>query len=97
MVHLALASSTNACFDRWAKSRGLPLWRLLLDLSVEQTVNLLDLSYLGDVLRQEEALSILDHNRQGRQELVAILEEGYPGYDTSIGWFNYTDEQLKKN
>ena len=27
----ALASLTNACFDLWAKSRGIPLWRLLLD------------------------------------------------------------------
>ena len=97
LVHLALASITNACFDLWAKSRGLPLWRLLLDLSAEQIVNLLDLSYLEDVLRQEEALAILDQNRPGRQERTAILEKGYPGYDTSIGWFNYTDEQVREN
>jgi L-fuconate dehydratase len=32
MVHLALASLSNACFDLWAKSRGVPLWKLLLDL-----------------------------------------------------------------
>ena len=24
----ALASVTNACFDLWAKKRGLPLWKL---------------------------------------------------------------------
>ena len=30
VVHLALASITNACFDLWAKSRGVPLWKLLL-------------------------------------------------------------------
>ena len=34
---------------------GLPLWRLLLDLSPEQIVNLLDLSYLEDVLTEEDA------------------------------------------
>ena len=28
VVHLALASITNACFDLWAKCRGVPLWRL---------------------------------------------------------------------
>ena len=38
VVHLALASITNACFDLWAKSRGVPLWRLLLDLEPEQLV-----------------------------------------------------------
>ena len=97
MVHLALASITNACFDLWAKSRGVPLWRLLLDLSPEQTVNLLDLSYLEDVLTQEEALALLVNNRPGRQERSSVLERGYPGYDTSIGWFNYSDEQVKEN
>jgi L-fuconate dehydratase len=25
------------------------------------------------------------------------LEAGYPGYDTSIGWFNYSDEQVASN
>ena len=38
VVQLALASVTNACWDLWAKSRGVPLWRLLLDLSPEQVV-----------------------------------------------------------
>src|SRR6266852_8522560 len=42
VVHLALASLTNACFDLWAKSRGVPLWSLLLDLTPEQVVALLD-------------------------------------------------------
>ena len=28
VVHLALASVTNACYDLWAKKRGLPLWKL---------------------------------------------------------------------
>src|SRR5450759_4699170 len=50
VVHLALASLTNACFDLWAKWRGVPLWRLLLDLSAEEVVRLLDLSYLEDIL-----------------------------------------------
>ena len=38
VVHLALASVTNACFDLWAKSRGVPLWKLLLDLTLEELV-----------------------------------------------------------
>src|SRR5579864_8216613 len=45
VVHLALASLTNAWFDLWAKSRGVPLWRLLLDLDAKKVVDLLDLSY----------------------------------------------------
>src|SRR3984957_7327501 len=56
VVHLALAAIVNACFDLWAKSRGGPLWRLLLDLSPEQVVELLDLTYLEDVMPERRAL-----------------------------------------
>src|ERR1700741_3406954 len=59
VVHLALASVTNACFDLWAKSRGVPLWKLLLDLAPEEVVRLLDLSYLEEVLSEEDALELL--------------------------------------
>ena len=97
MVHLALASIANACFDLWAKSRGVPLWRLLLDLSAEQIVNLLDLSYLEDVLTKEDALQLLQTEWDGRLQRQFILQTGYPGYDTSIGWFNYSDEKVKSN
>ncbi|MCH5719234.1 enolase-like domain-containing protein [Niabella hibiscisoli] len=59
VVHLGLASVTNACYDLWAKQRGVPLWKLLIDLSPEEIVNTLDLSYLEDVLTQQEAIEIL--------------------------------------
>src|ERR1700756_4186485 len=89
VIHLALASLTNACFDLWAKTRGVPLWRLLLDLSPRELVNLLDLSYLEDVLTGEEATAIFHHHLAGRGDREPILQRGYPGYDTSVGWFNY--------
>ena len=95
IVHLALASVTNACYDLWAKKRGLPLWKLLIDLSPEQIVNTLDLSYLEDVMTREQALSLLDP--EGKQQRSSIIEKGYPGYDTSVGWFNYDDEKVRLN
>src|SRR5271170_4109100 len=73
VVHLALASITNACFDLWAKSRGVPLWRLLLDLAPEDAVSLLDLSYLEDVLTMEEAEKILQQHAATRSEREVIL------------------------
>jgi L-fuconate dehydratase len=97
MVHLALASLTNACFDLWAKSRGIPLWRLLLDLSAEQIANLLDLSYLEDVLTREDVLGLIQGEWNGRKQRRPILQTGYPGYDTSVGWFNYSDEKVRDN
>ncbi|MCC6793265.1 MAG: mandelate racemase [Thermomicrobiales bacterium] len=97
VVHLALASITNACFDLWAKARGVPLWRLLLDLSPEQVVALLDLSYLEDVLTADEARDLIAAQWASRPEREAVLAAGYPCYDTSIGWFNYSDERLREN
>lgn len=97
VVQLALAAVTNACFDLWAKKRQMPLWNLLIDLSPEQILATLDLSYLEDELLRSEALALLKANRQTAAERMNILEEGYPGYDTSIGWFNYSDEQVREN
>jgi L-fuconate dehydratase len=95
VVHLALASLTNACFDLWAKSRGVPLWRLLLDLDARKVVDLLDLSYLEDVLNRDEAEAVLRKHVGSRREREGILKRGYPGYDTSVGWFQYEDSQVK--
>jgi L-fuconate dehydratase len=95
VVHLALASLTNACFDLWAKVRGVPLWRLLLDLSPQQLIKLLDLSYLENVLTCEDALSILATELSGRAAREPVLQRGYPGYDTSVGWFEYGDDKVK--
>ncbi|MBP7142300.1 MAG: hypothetical protein KBA71_10365 [Opitutaceae bacterium] len=97
VVHLALASVTNACWDLWAKTRGLPLWRLLLDLTTSQLLATLDLSYLEDALSTGQARGILESETPGREARMCILKTGYPGYDTSIGWFNYSDAQVAEN
>ncbi len=96
VVHLALASLTNACFDLWAKSRHVPLWRLLLDLSPQEIIDLLDLSYLEDVLTRNEAETILREHMGSRRKRQGILDTGYPGYDTSVGWFQYEDARVKE-
>lgn len=97
VVQLALASVTNACWDLWAKSRGVPLWKLLLDLSPEQLAATLDLSYLEDVLTYDQAVDIIRAAQPTRDERTGVLKSGYPGYDTSVGWFNYSDEKVREN
>jgi L-fuconate dehydratase len=96
VVHLALASITNACFDLWAKSRGIPLWRLLLDLQPEEVVRLLDLSYLDEVLTESDAISMLREQFSTRYEREGVLRAGYPGYDTSVGWMAYDDAKVQR-
>ena len=97
VVHLALASITNACFDLWAKAHQKPLWKLLLDLPPEKFVDLLDLSYLEDVLDRESALRMLLDEQRQRQNRLDLLARGYPGYDTSVGWYHYDDSRVREN
>ena len=96
VVHLALASLTNACFDLWAKSRQVPLWKLLLDLTPEEVVATLDLSYVEDALSEEDALRILRTNSLTRSVRETVLQRGYPGYDTSVGWMAYDDAKIRE-
>ena len=96
-IHLALAAVTNACFDLWARHRGLPLWQLLLDLSDDELLALLDLSYVEDVLPAGRVLELLAGARPTRADRESVLDEGYPAYDTSVGWINYSDEVIAEN
>ncbi len=97
VTHLAVAAVVNACFDLWAKTHDVPLWKLLIELTPEELTNTLDFSYYEEVLTKTEAIAILNKQEQGKGEREKILKLGYPGYDTSIGWFNYTDEQVAEN
>ena len=97
VVHLALASVTNACWDLWAKTREVPLWKLLLDLTPDELVATMDLSYLEDELTAAQAVAVLRERQQTRSLHESVLRDGYPGYDTSVGWFNYSDEQVREN
>ena len=97
VVHLALAAVVNACYDLWAKSKEVPLWKLLIELSPEELVNTLDFSYYEDVLTKTEAIALMKTQEPRREERKKILKIGYPGYDTSIGWFNYSDKKVETN
>ena len=97
VVHLALAAITNACFDLWSKCRGLPLWKLLLSLNVDEIISFLDFSYVKDVLSEEEARKILEDMMPSRAQRMDVLESGYPGYDTSFGWLHFDDDTIVRN
>ena len=40
--HLAVAAIINALWDLWGKIEGKPVWRLLCDLTPEETMSLVD-------------------------------------------------------
>jgi len=85
VVQLALASITNACFDLWAKSRGVPLWKLLLDLTPEELVRVLDLSYLEEILSKEKALSMLHDDDKVTELTKKALDQGFSAFKLKVG------------
>jgi len=97
VIHMAISAVVNALWDLRAKRAGLPLWKLLADLSPEELVELVDFRYLTDALTRDEALDILRKAEPGRAERERRLRaEGYPAYTTSAGWLGYDDEKLAR-
>ena len=97
VVHMATAAVVNAVWDLYAKARGKPLWKLLVDLTPEELVALVDFRYLVDALTPAEALELLRAKAAGRSEREArLLAEGYPAYSTSAGWLGYGDDKVRR-
>ncbi|GAB3950244.1 L-fuconate dehydratase [Kribbella albertanoniae] len=95
VMHMAIGAVVNAVWDLAAKRAGVPLWKLLSDLTPEQIVDLIDFRYLTDALTPDEALEILRKAQAGRGEREALLREhGYPAYTTTPGWLGYDDAKL---
>ena len=97
VTHLATAAILNAIWDLWARMRGVPLWQLLVELEPEELVGCLALRHLGDVLTEDEAVTMLAERRAGRDDRIEHLRSaGYPAYVTSVGWLGYSDEQVQR-
>jgi L-fuconate dehydratase len=96
-MHLATGAVVNAVWDLWAKSRGLPVWRLVADMSPEEFVRCIDFRYITDCITPGEALGLLRAQAPGKDSRIATLErEGYPCYTTSAGWLGYPDDKLRR-
>ncbi|WP_150306643.1 L-fuconate dehydratase [Planctomonas psychrotolerans] len=97
VIHLALAAVMNAVWDLAARRAGVPLWRLLTDMTPEQLADAADLRYLSDALTREEAVDLLTELEPTRADRIAELESsGYPCYTTSAGWLGYSDDKLRR-
>jgi L-fuconate dehydratase len=55
----------------------------------------LDLSYLDEVMSERDALELLQGQLASRNTRTSILDSGYPGYDTSVGWMGYDDQKVR--
>jgi L-fuconate dehydratase len=97
VIHLASAAIINAVWDLYAKSLGKPVWRVLTDMSPQETVDLVDWTYLRDALDPGEARERLEAKMPGRAGRTQQMQaKGYPAYTTSAGWLGYSDEKMRK-
>ena len=96
VIHLAAAALINSVWDLYARAEQKPLWRLLSEMEPEQIVRAIDFRYITDALTPDEALELLKRSATGKQERLALLErQGYPAYTTSVGWYGFSDDQVR--
>jgi L-fuconate dehydratase len=97
VIHLATAAVVNAVWDLFAKNAGVPLWKLIVDMTPEQIVGLVDFRYITDALPPERALERLRALAPTRAAREAELRrDGYPAYTTSVGWLGYPDDKIRR-
>jgi len=97
VIHLATAAVVNAVWDLFAKHAGKPLWKLLVDMTPEELVALIDFRYISDALPPERALERLRALAPTRAAREAELRrDGYPAYTTSVGWLGYPDDKIRR-
>ena len=97
IVHMALGAVLNAIWDLWARREGKPVWKLLADLTPQETVDCVPFLWISDALRPDEALAILERHaptRAGRE--AEMRRDGFPAYTTSTGWLGYPDEKVRR-
>lgn len=97
VIHLATGALINAVWDLYAKAENKPLWQLLADMEPAQLLKAVDFRYIDDALTESEALEILNAARPGKQaRLTQLQQTGYPAYTTSVGWFGYSEEKIRR-
>ncbi len=96
VIHMALAAIVNAMWDLYAKSEKKPVWKLLADMTPAQIVSCVDFRYITDALTPDEALEMLERlNGTKREREAELLATGYQAYNTSVGWFGYSDDKIR--
>lgn len=97
VIHMACGALINAVWDLYAKAEGKPVWQLLAEMTPEQIVSAIDFRYIADALTKEEVLDILGVGKhQQAERLDTLKSQGYPAYTTSVGWFGFSDEKIRR-
>jgi L-fuconate dehydratase len=96
VIHMATGAVVNAVWDLRAKLAGVPMWRLLAQMPVDDLVWCIDFHHITDALTPDEARAILEKGSIGWEDRLTALEQnGFPSYTTSVGWLGYSDEKIR--
>src|SRR4026209_526259 len=99
VIHLATAAVVNAVWDLFAKTAGKPLWKLLVDMTPEELVALVDFRYIADAMTPERGIARLQAldpapRRWHRPAAIASRSSGAMGIRRtrrrSAGWATTT-------
>jgi L-fuconate dehydratase len=86
VYRMAVGGVVNALWDLWAKSEGVPMWKLLTSLPPAKVVQCVDFHHLRDVLTEDELLEMLESRVQDKAEnLERLGRDGVRVYSTA-GW-----------
>ncbi|ANB15657.1 Enolase [Sugiyamaella lignohabitans] len=98
VTHLGMAGVMNAVWDLWAKTLGIPVWRVVANMTPEEFVRCIDFRYITDVLTPEEAVNILKDVEATKAERIqeALENQSVPAYTTSAGWLAFDGDKMKK-
>merc|ERR1712012_1509177 len=93
----AVAALVNSLWDLRGRIEGKPVWKVLVDMTPEQIVRLIDFTYIEDCVTKDEALELLTKS-EGKKSLREreVTESGLPAYTTAAGWLGYSEEKIVK-
>lgn len=95
VFHMAAGAVLNSLWDLFSKTKGVPLWKFLSDMTPQQIVGAIDFRYISDALTPKQALEILERQNSYKSQNEAILlSKGVPAYTTTPGWLGYSDEKM---
>lgn len=95
VMHMAIGAVMTAVWDLRARREGRPLWSSLARLEPAEIVDLVDWTYIADLLDPGRAREILEERRPEREARIAgFAADGLAAYATTPGWLGYSDEKL---
>ncbi|KAL9057236.1 MAG: hypothetical protein Q9162_002440 [Coniocarpon cinnabarinum] len=98
VTHLAVGAVVNAIWDLWAKALGMPVWKVVSQMTPEEVVRCVPFRYIEDAVTPAEATAILKESEQGKSDRLrdAETDQAVPAYTTSAGWLGYGKDKMKQ-